>query len=791
MKFSEAWVREWVNLSVDSEGLAEQLTMLGLEVDDRQRAGGDCDGVVVGEIVSAEPHPDADRLRVCQVDDGTGEPHNVVCGAPNARAGIRVPFARVGSVLSGGFKIKSAKLRGVQSNGMLCSAAELKLSEESDGLHELPADAPLGQSLSDYLLLDDHIIEIDLTPNRGDCLSLRGIARELGARNDVALTEPQIDPVAQAHGDTFPVEIASDSCCASYAARVIKGIDPSALTPLWMVEKLRRCGVRSISPSVDVTNYVMMELGQPMHAFDLQKLNGGIRVRLAETGEKVTLLDGRELELDSDTTVIADHEGAVAIAGIMGGDATGVSDGTSDVLLEAALFTPLGVAGKPRRYNAYTDSAQRFERGVDSTLQVQAMERATELLTSIVGGSAGPVFEQRNAKHDRKFDVIELRRDRLQRFLGTVVADEKVTDILVRLGIVVTPTDTGWQAVSPGYRYDLSIEEDLIEEVARVYGYDNMPRTNPAWIPGIGGATEQDMPRFQIQQLLVDRGYQEVVCYSFVDGQKQTLLDPEAAALPLANPISADMGVMRNNLWSGLLDTMQSNLNRQQSDFRIFECGLKFVMQGDDLIQKSVVSGLVAANRMPSHWSQASEPADFYDAKADVEALLNLASETEFTFETAKHPTLHPGMCARIVADGNGVGWLGAIHPKLQKLLDLSQVPLVFEIDLNALDRVRLPAFSEISKFPSVRRDLAVTIDKDISYAAIRDCVRKHAPDSLQDIRIISIYTGTGITDGLKSVALGLILQDFSSTLGDNEIDTAMSRILNGLEEDLRATLRT
>ncbi len=791
MKFSEAWVREWVNLSISSEELADQLTMLGLEVDDREPAAGDCENVVVGQIASAEQHPDADRLRVCKVDDGSGELHNVVCGAPNARAGIRVPFARVGAELSGGFKIKSTKLRGVKSDGMLCSAAELKLSEESDGLYELPADAPLGQALKEYLSLDDTIIDIDLTPNRGDCLSLRGVARELSARNLVPMQEPGFEVVAPLHEATFPLEIHPDSCCASYAGRVIQGIDPSAASPLWMIEKLRRCGIRSISPSVDVTNYVMLELGQPMHAFDLARLNGGIRVRLAEQGETVKLLDGRDVKLDDDTTVIADHQGAVAIAGIMGGDATGVTADTQDVLLEAALFTPIGIAGKPRRYNAYTDSAQRFERGVDSDLQQRAIERATQLLISIVGGTAGPVFDTRNTALDRQLATVHLRRARLDKFLGIVVPDRKVSDILTALGIELQKVDDGWQATSPSYRYDIAIEEDLIEEIARVNGFDNMPRTNPAWLPEIGATAEQQMPRYKLQHLLVDRGYQEVVCYSFVDGKRQSQLNPEANALPLANPISSDMDVMRNSLWLGLCDTMQSNLNRQQNDIRLFECGLKFVMQGDDLIQKPVISGLVAASQRPAHWSGGSKAADFFDAKADVEEVLASASEHAFRFQKGAHPALHPGICAEILQGDKHVGWMGSLHPKLQKSLDLSQIPVLFEIELEALNRIRLPAFTEISRYPSVRRDLAVTVDMDITYAAIEACVRKHAPASLREVRIISVYTGEGITVGLKSVALGLILQDFSSTLGDNEIDTAMSRILNGLTEDLHATLRT
>lgn len=790
MKFSESWLREWVNLDISSDELLEQLTLLGLEVDDYASAGGDFEGVVVGEIKEAEQHPDADRLRVCKVDGGTGELHNVVCGAPNARVGIKVPFAQVGAVLPGNFKIKKAKLRGVESFGMLCSAKELELSEESDGLHELPVDAPVGKTLNEYLDLNDHIIEIDLTPNRGDCLNIRGIAREISTRNSTAMIEPMVSAAATTHEDTFPVEIAKDSCCARFCGRVIRGIDTSATTPLWMVEKLRRCGVRSISPSVDVTNFVMLEMGQPMHAFDLNKLSGGIKVRLAEQGEKVKLLDGREVELDSDTTVIADHNKAVAIAGIMGGDETGVTTDTNDIMLEAALFMPRGIAGKPRRYNAYTDSAQRFERGIDSDIQPFGIERATKLLVDIVGGEVGPVFEVRNDAHQRSFEQVSLKRERLDRFLGVGVPDEKVADIFDRLGIKATTTDDGWQATSPSWRWDIAIEEDLIEEVARVHGFNHIPRTNPAWVPTIAQSSESAMPANILPQLLVDRGYQEAVCYSFVDG-RQKVFAPDIEALALANPISEDLGEMRHTLWLGLCDVMQSNINRQQNDIKLFECGLKFVPQGNDLIQKKVISGLVSGNRSGEHWSGPAAAADFYDVKADVEALLHAASGAEFSIVPGEHPALHPGISAAIKSSEETVGWLGSLHPKLQKTLDLSQVPIMFEIDLDSLEQVRVPVYKEISKFPSVRRDLAVILDQEIPFSAIKACVEKHATEIVRDVSLLDVYAGKGITKGLRSVALGLILQDFSSTLGDIDIEKAMSQILDGLSKDLGATLRT
>jgi len=651
-------------------------------------------------------------------------------------------------------------------------------------------NAPAGATLNEYLNLDDHIIEIDLTPNRGDCFNIRGIAREISTRNSTAMIEPMVSAAATSHKDTFPVEIAADSCCARFCGRIIRGINPAATTPLWMVEKLRRCGVRSISPSVDVTNFVMLEMGQPMHAFDLDKLDGGIKVRLAAQGEKIKLLDGREIELDSDTTVIADHKKALAIAGIMGGDETGVSNETTDIMLEAALFMPRGIAGKPRRYKAITDSAQRFERGIDSELQPFGMERATKLLVDIVGGQVGPVFEVSNDKHQRTFEQVSLKRARLDRFLGVAVADDKVADIFDRLGITATKTEDGWQAKSPSWRWDIVIEEDLIEEVARVHGFNHIPRTNPAWVPTIQHSSEAVMPSDTLPQLLVDRGYQEAVCYSFVD-ERQKDFAPDLDALALANPISADLSEMRHTLWLGLCDVMQSNINRQQSDIRLFECGLKFVPQADELTQKKVISGLVAGNRESEHWSVSAVAADFYDVKSDVEALLQAASGREFSIVPAEHPALHPGISACIKSGDQIVGWLGRLHPKLQKTLDLSQAPIMFEIEMSVLEEVHVPVYTEVSKFPSVRRDLAVTLDQNIPYSQIRECVEKHATEIVRDVRLLDVYSGKGITVGLRSVALGLILQDFSSTLGDIDIETATSRILDGLSKDLNATLRT
>ncbi|MBE9567914.1 MAG: phenylalanine--tRNA ligase subunit beta, partial [Proteobacteria bacterium] len=583
MKFSEKWLRTWVNPSISTQEMCDQLTMAGLEVDSVEPAAGDFSGVVVARVESMEKHPDADKLNVCQVSDGT-ETKQIVCGAANVRPGLIIPMATVGAVLptpdGKSWKIKPAKLRGVESFGMLCSEQELGLADSAEGLMELPEDAPLGQDIREYLQLDDDIIELDLTPNRGDCLSIAGVARELGVLNQCEVTEQVWAPYKQTIEDKFPVEILSDreadKACTSYACRIIKGIDAKAQTPLWMLERLRRAGIRGLSPVVDITNYVMLELGQPMHAFDLQKLDGKINVRFANNSEKVTLLDGKSIELQENTLVIADNSKVLAIAGVMGGEDSAVDDSTVDIFLESAFFVPQIVAGKARSYGLHTDSSHRFERGVDSQLQVHAIERATELVREICGGEVGPVCEHKTASHPEEGLPIHLRSTQIKRVLGIELSEDEVTEIFQRLGMEVKVYPDGWLVKAPSFRFDIEIEADLLEEVVRVYGYNNIPRTCPSYHSIIQAQPEAENSINELKRCLVNRGYFEAISYSFVDPKWQKILDPDTATIALANPLSSEMSVMRTTMWAGLLNALKHNVNRQQSRVRLFETGLCF-----------------------------------------------------------------------------------------------------------------------------------------------------------------------------------------------------------------------
>ncbi|MEJ2347161.1 MAG: phenylalanine--tRNA ligase subunit beta [Gammaproteobacteria bacterium] len=791
MKISEHWLREWVDPPVSTAELAEQLTMAGLEVDSVTPAAPAFDGVVVARVRDVAPHPDADKLRVCQVDVGSGEPLNIVCGAANVRRGLCVPAAVVGARLPGDFTIKRAKLRGVESLGMLCSAKELGLAEVSEGLMELPDDAPVGASLREYLGLDDQVIDVDLTPNRGDCLGVAGIAREVGVLNRAPVNWIRTEPIPQAIDDTFPVEVEVPTDCPRYLGRVMRGVHPAAATPLWMQERLRRGGIRSLGPLVDVTNYVLLELGQPMHAFDLGRLEGGIRVRRAADGEQLTLLDGKVVEVDSDTLLIADHVKPLAMAGIMGGADSGVGEGTVDLFLECAYFAPTAIAGRARRYGLQTDSSHRFERGVDPELQHRAMERATRLLLDIVGGRAGPVIETAARSHLPVREPIVLRRSRLRRLLGIDVDATDVAEVLERLGMQVKAVEEGWRVVPPSFRFDIAIEADLIEEVSRIYGYQRIPSRRPGGRVAMHVRPEATLPLPRLHQLLVDRGYQEVVTYSFVDPAMQESLHPGAAVMHLANPISSEMAVMRASLWTGLLGTLIHNRNRQQERVRIFESGLKFIVQDNELKQVQVIAGAIAGDALPEGWSAAGRAADFYDLKGDVEALLHLTGcGDDFIFTASRHPALHPGQSASIKRNNKAVGWAGSLHPEVQQKLGVSGNILLFELELEGLQQAAIPRFQALSKYPSIRRDLAVVVDEGVSARQLRDCVREAVPDLLQEMRIFDVYRGKGIDSGRKSLAFGLILQESSRTLTDSEVDAAIDRVVAKLKQELGAALR-
>jgi phenylalanyl-tRNA synthetase beta chain len=791
MKFSEAWLREWVNPDITTEQLADQLSMAGLEVDSVEPAAPPFSGVVVGEVLTREQHPDADKLSVCSVDTGAGAPSQIVCGAKNVAAGMRVAVATVGATLPGDFKIKRARLRGVESLGMICSAAELGLADASDGIMPLPADAPVGTDVRDYLALDDQCIDVDLTPDRADCLSVAGIAREVGVLNRVPLIEPAIAPVLATIDDEFAVAVDAPEACPRYLCRVVRGVDATAATPDWMVEKLRRGGIRAISPVVDITNFVMLELGQPMHGFDLGRLEGGIQVRMAVAGERLRMLDGSEAVLRDDTLVIADHSRPLAMAGIMGGEASGVTDGTRDVLLEAAFFAPLAVAGKARSYGLHTDSSHRFERGVDFGLQRPAMERATALLLAIAGGEAGPVTEVVAERHLPELIPIDLRRARAGRVLGIEIDDATIVDILHRLGMAVEITDEGWRVTPPSARFDIRIEVDLIEEIGRIYGYANIPASLSSAPVSVAVRPEAEFRLMAAKQLLTHRGYQEAITYSFVAPELSAVLTPGIEAIQLANPISADMSDMRASIWPGLVQALRHNLARQQTRVRIFESGLTFIRRDGGIEQHPKLAGLVYGEAAAEQWGLAGRRADFFDLKADLESVLQqVADRSEFRFEAAQHPALHPGQSARVLRNGEPIGWIGLLHPVAQRALDVPQGVFLFEIDLVPMQLGRIPKFSPLSKFPAIRRDFALLVDRDLPYQAVLDCVREAAPAVVRDIQLFDVYTGENVDSSLKSLALSLILQESSHTLTDSEVEQASAGVLAALAGRLDAKLR-
>ncbi len=787
MKFSEQWLREWVDPDIDTAQLCEQLTMAGLEVDAVQPVAGEFSGVVVGEILRAEPHPDADRLQICQVAAGGKEPLQIVCGASNARVGIKVPVALVGAILPDDLHIKKAKLRGVPSSGMLCSARELGLAEEADGLLELPADTQPGRDLRDCLQLEDVTIELGLTPNRGDCMSIAGVAREVAVLNRLPLRHPPVEAQAARHENTFPVSIEAQRACPRYVGRVIRGLDPAAETPLWMRERLRRSGVRSLGVVVDVTNYVMLELGQPMHAFELERLSGKIRVRMARNGESLVLLDQQRIALQESSLVIADESGPLALAGVMGGAASAVDEQSRNIFLESAFFTPAALAGQARSYGLHTDSSQRFERGVDPGLQVRAMERATALLSVIAGGEPGPVVDISAAEQMPRSPAIELRQRQIARLLGSAMEEGEVEQILSRLGMQLEKQEGGWRVTPPGYRFDIAIEADLVEELARIRGYDNLPAARPVATLAMRPRPEAQRPLQLLRRTLAWRGYHESITYSFVDPQIQKLLDPQRRPLALSNPISSDMAVMRTTLWAGLLPALGYNINRQQGRVRLFESGLRFIPAEESIHQEQMLAGVACGPCHPEQWGEQQREVDFFDVKGDIEAL---AAGLPLQFRRASHPALHPGQSAAISLHEREIGWLGVLHPALQESLDLSRRVVMFELRLAALLERPVPVFREISRYPAIRRDLAIVVDEKVTAADVLGCVRGIGSELLRDVRLFDTYQGKGVDSGRKSLALGLTLQHYSRTLEDEEVDALVRRIVEAVERDLGGTLR-
>ncbi len=791
MRISEAWLREWVNPDLEVDALAHRLTMAGLEVEAVEPAAPGFHGVVIGLVEALEPHPNADKLRVCRVDIGADAPLQIICGAANVVAGMKVPVATIGAELPGGFRIERAKLRGVESFGMICSAAELGLAESSDGILALPEDAPIGMDFRDWAALDDHEIEIGLTPDRGDCLSIAGIAREVGVIERLPLTWPDLSPVEAGSERGITVGLEAPEACPRYIGRVIEGVDPGATTPFWMQEKLRRCGLRSIDPIVDVTNYVLLELGQPMHAFDLACIDGGIHARMARSGERLELLNGETITLRDDNLVIADDRRPLALAGIMGGADSAVSSTTRDILLEAAHFSPLAIAGKARSHGLHTDSSHRFERGVDAELPARAIERATALILDICGGTPGPVVEAVEPSWLPERDTVPLRPTRIEALLGIAVPDGEVVDILRRLEMRVEEAGEGWSVTPPSHRFDIGIEADLIEEVGRIFGYENIPDRHACSEMRMRSAPESHVSLQRARLLLVDRDYQEAITYSFVSPEIQKLIEPDAETIALANPISAEMSVMRSSLWPGLLQAAAYNLARQQSRVRLFETGLVFHKNGENIDQQPALGGLIQGTRWQEQWGSGEERVDFYDLKGDVEALLAIHGvAAECRFDAATHPALHPGQSARVVRGERQVGWFGMLHPQLEKPLGLPSGVFLFEFSLPALDGAPLPTFTPLSRFPAIRRDFALVMDRDLEFGRVLDSIRSLGGDLLKDARLFDVYTGENIESDRKSLALALILQDYSETLTDERVDRLCRKILDGLAEDLNISLR-
>ncbi|MBJ9371158.1 MULTISPECIES: phenylalanine--tRNA ligase subunit beta [Acinetobacter] len=791
MKISENWLRTWVNPAIDSDTLSDQLTMLGLEVDELVPAAKHFTGVVVGEVLTVIQHPDADRLRVTTVNIGSGEPLQIVCGAPNVRVGMKAPVATIGAVLPGDFKIKKGKLRGVESQGMLCGASEIDLEDKIDGLLELPDDAPVGVNIREYLNLDDHVIDISITPNRGDCFSIRGVAREIGVINQLPVTAPEITEVAATIADQKQVHVSTDGC-PRYLGRVIKNVNTKAATPEWMEQALARSGIRQHSILVDITNYVLMELGQPLHAFDGGQVQGSVHVRQATANEKLVLLNEQEIELTEDVMVIADDAKALAIAGIMGGLSSSVTDATTEIFLESAFFAPLHIAGRARRYGLHTDASQRYERGVDFELPMMAMHRASQLIQSLAGGEFGPITVAERTALLPKREAIELTQAQVDQLLGYSVESAFITDALQRLGCVVTVKAEGeWTVVPPSHRYDMAIYQDLIEEVARIHGYDNIQISLP--VIDVKLAKHQDQFELpQLRQTLVTLGYQEAISFSFADLKLEKQLNSQVNPLALANPISSDLAVMRSTLLSSLIPCVQYNINRQQSRVRFFELGLRFDYQNaqtiDDLNQIPTLAVIAVGSKQAESWHGKAQAMDFFDFKGEVEEVL-AAGRVQVEYVRSEREWLHPGQSAEILIDGKSVGYLGRLHPSLENALDLSTT-WVAELDQSAVLQTYVSNFTELSRFPSVRRDIALVISDKINVSEIQQLIEKTGGELLDSTWLFDVYTGQGVEQGKRSLAFALLWQHPSRTLEDAEIKSGMDHIIQVLESTYQATLR-
>lgn len=783
MQFSEQWLRTWVNPALDSEALAHLLTMAGLEVEENDPAAPVFSNVIVAEVLTVQKHPDADRLNVCTVNIGEDAPLQIVCGAPNVAAGLKVPCARVGALLPGDFAIKQAKVRGIESAGMLCSAKELGIAEDASGLLILSADAPVGQSIREYLDLDDRLLTLKLTPNRADCLSIRGIAREVAALTGAPLTPVAIKPVAATISDTRKVTLEAAEACPRYVGRVVKHINQAAPTPDWMKQRLERAGVRTISAIVDITNYVLLELGQPMHAFDLAKLSGNISARFAKTGEAIKLLNDKELTLDSDMLVIADEVAPVALAGIMGGSASSVEAGCRDIFLESAFFAPTVIAGKARRIGFGSDSSHRFERGVDFENCTVALERATQLVLDICGGEAGPVIEACAQLPARK--PVALRISRIAKVLGVTLPTDEILGFLKRLDLVCELAGDVITVTPPSFRFDIEIEEDLIEEVARLYGYDNVPvkpsSTRLFMLPQPGHLRGKAV----LRDLMVGRNYQEALTYAFVDEKWESDFANNAQPVGLINPIASQMSVMRSTLFGGLINALQHNINRRHERVRLFEIGRIFNGVAADQ-QPEKIAGLAWGNRFTEQWGASKDKVDFFDIKADVEALL---APSIAEYRRTNHPALHPGRSAEIVLNGQVIGVVGELHPKWVQASDLGSAPVLFELELSALTAIATISAQPVSKYQPVRRDLALVADESLPAETLLKAFSSLNHPLVTGINLFDVYRGKGVAEGRKSLAFKVLLQDTQKTLTEEEVDAAVAGLIRKAEE-CGATLR-
>ncbi len=791
MKASEAWLREWVSPSLTGQQLAAQLTMAGLEVDALNPVAGAFSHVVVAHVIQTSPHPEADKLTLCEVDAGTGSPLKIVCGAQNVRAGLKVALAMTGAHLPGDLVIKESMLRGQLSQGMLCSVSELGLDDRSEGIMELPDDAPIGTDLRDYLYLDDQVLDIDLTPNRADCFSILGMAREVAALNQLplqALPSKRIQPDGD---ESLAVHLAAPAACPQYCGRIIRGINPHACTPLWMKERLRRGGVRVLHPVVDVTNYVMLELGQPMHAFDLKTIHGDIQVRFSHAGETLVLLDGQEVTLHEQVLVIADEGVPLSIAGVMGGEASSVQADTTDIFLESAFFNPLVVAGVARRYGLCSDSSQRFERGVDPSIQALALERATDLLQSIVGGRVGPITVVNQLDQMPAIVEVLFNPEKVLQLTGLDIPIEDMALSLRGLGMSVELGGSVWAVGVPSHRFDIALDVDLVEEIIRLYGYDKIVGTPVITNMHAGPINPLERLSTSMSAFLSGRGYRETINYSFVDPQFQSAMYPDAQTFDLLNPISSELSQMRVGLWPGLLASMIYNIHRQQTSIRFFESGVVFDIDGEQVKERACVAGLLTGAHGGLNWSEPARVFDFYDMKGDLHALLDLLQIPNVRFVAAKHAALHPGQSARILIGDTDAGWIGVLHPRLLDALDLKAEVMLFELSLAVLCEHHSVRFQSISKYPQIRRDLSLLVNLDVSVGQIEQAVREAVPlGLLKAFDVFDVYMGDSIPADKKSLAIALTLQDDKRTLVDTEIHAVIAAVLKRLEDDFAIVLR-